>query len=54
MLASRVVDRGSKDYKIGIFVSLLSIKGKEQWLAWNQDNVAEFGDVYPRTVVSVS
>jgi len=36
----------TKDYKIGIccFSAALRRKNKE-WLAWNQDNVSEWGDM---------
>ena len=62
---SRSVDRGfeprlgqTKDYKIGICYfsanhATLKRKGKD-WLARNQDNVSEWGDIITRTVVSVS
>jgi len=48
----------TKDYKIGICCfsakhAALRRKSKG-WLARNQNNVSEWGDVYPRTVVSVS
>jgi hypothetical protein len=56
MLASSVVDRGyepwssqSKDYEIVICCfsakhAALMSKSKD-WLAWNQNNVAEWGDM---------
>ena len=56
MLTSSVVDRGfetrlgqTKDYKIGICCfstkrTALRRKSKD-WLAWNQDNVSESGDM---------
>jgi len=56
MLASSAVDRGcvprsgqTKDYKIGICCfsakhAALRRKSKD-WLAWNQDNVSEWGDM---------
>ena len=50
----------TKDYEIGIcclFAKHASLRRKSKdWLAPNQDNVFEWGDmsVYPRTVVSVS
>ena len=67
MLTSSAVDHGfdlrsgqTKDYEIGICCfsakhAALRRKIKD-WLARNQDNVSEWGDMsmYPRTVVSVS
>jgi hypothetical protein len=66
MLASSVVECGlesqsgqTKNYKIGICCfstkhTALRRKSKD-WLAWNQDNVFEWGrHIYPQTVVSVS
>jgi hypothetical protein len=66
MLASSVVECGlesqsgqTKNYKIGICYfstkhTALRRKSKD-WLAWNQDNVSEWGrHIYPQTVVSVS
>jgi hypothetical protein len=56
MLASSAVDRGcvsqlgqTKDYKIGICCfsakhAALRRKSKD-WLAWNQANVSEWGDM---------
>ena len=56
MLASSVVDRWfeprsgqTKDYKIGVCCfsakqAALRRKGKD-WLAWNQGNVSEWGDM---------
>jgi hypothetical protein len=56
VLASSVVDHGfkpwsgqTKDYKIGICCfsakhAALRRKSKD-WLAWNQDNVSEWGDM---------
>jgi hypothetical protein len=66
MLVSSAVERGfeprwgqAKDYKIGICCfstkhTALRRKSKD-WLAWNQDNVSEWGrSFYSWTVVSVS
>jgi hypothetical protein len=59
VLASSVVYRGfeprlgqTKDYKIGICCfsgkhAALSRKSKD-WLAWNQDNVSEWGNMSTR------
>ena len=49
VLASSVVDRGFKNYKIGICCfsakqATLQRKSKD-WLAWNQDNVSEWGEM---------
>ena len=65
MLASTAVDRGfeprsgyTNNYEIGICCfstkrAALRSKSKN-WLVRNRDNVSEWGDVYPRTVGSVS
>ena len=66
MLASSAVDHGfesrsgqTKDYEIGICCfstkhAALRRKSKD-WLAWNQDNVSEWGNMSVRElVVSVS
>jgi hypothetical protein len=65
LLASNVVDRGfelrtgqTKDYKIGICClsakhAALRRKSKD-FLALNQDNVSEWGDMSIRGLVSVS
>ena len=67
VLDSSVVDRGfkpqsgqTKDYEIGICClsaehAALRRKNKD-WLAQNQDNVTEWGDIsiHPQTVVSVN
>ena len=56
VLASSVVDRGfeprsgqTKDYEIGICYffakSAVLRKKSKDWLAWNQDNVSEWGDM---------
>ena len=56
MFASSTVDRGfeprsvqTKDYQKKYVAYAPSIKEKEQqqqnWLAWNQDNVSEWGDM---------
>jgi hypothetical protein len=66
MLASSAVDHGfkprsglTKDYKFGtcsFSAKHVALRRKSKdWLALNQDNVPEWGDMsYPRTVVSVS
>jgi len=65
VLASNPVDRGfeprsgqTKDNKIGICCfpakhAALRRKVKD-WLARNQNNVSEWSNMYPQTVVSVS
>ena len=67
MPTSSVIDRGfkpqsgqTKDYKTGICClsaeqAALRRKNKD-WLAQNQDNVTEWGDIsiHPQTVVSVN
>ena len=64
MLPSSAVDRSvepwtgqANDYKINILLHL-RINSKlnsnsQDWLAWNQDNMAELRDIYMWTVVSV-
>ena len=66
MLTSSVVDHGfeprsgqTKDYKIGIgcfsTIHLALRRKSKDWLAWNQDNVSEWGDMSIRgQFVSVS
>ena len=65
MLASSVVDRGfepwsgqTKDYKIGICCfsarhAALRSKSKD-WLAWNKNNVSDWGDMSIHRLVLVS
>ena len=65
VVTSSAGDRGfeprsdqTKDYKISIYCfsakhTALRRKSKD-WLAQNQNNVSEWSDMYPQTVVSVS
>ena len=62
MLASIVVDGGfeptsgqTNDYKIGICCFSVKHTASKDWLAWNHNNVSEWGEMSNRkTVVSVS
>ena len=65
VLASSAVDRGleprsvqTKDYGIGICCfsakHAASMRKSKHWLARNQDNVSEWGDMSVRGLVSVS
>jgi hypothetical protein len=66
LLTSSAVDRGfeprsvqTKDFKIGICcfsaTNAALRRNSKDWLAWNQNNVTEWGDMStPQTVDSVS
>ena len=65
MVASNAVDRVFEprlgqtiDYKLGIYcfsAKHAALRSKSKvWLAQNQNNVSDWSDFYPQTVVSVS